>query len=193
MSLLPLFLKLGGRPVVVVGAGPVASSKLDALLHAGAKVTVVAPECHASIERASAAGAVTLVRRGFMAADLDGAWLAVAAAPPEINQQVALAAEERRIFVNAVDDPQRASAYMGAVLQREGLTVALSSDGLAPALVGLLREALDAVLPAELAAWLAVAQAQRGALRAAGVPLCERRPLLLRALNRLYQEERVSP
>ena len=60
-DLFPVFLKLAGRPVLVVGAGPVAESKLQALLAAGARVTVVAPEVRPSIERQP----VTIVRRGF--------------------------------------------------------------------------------------------------------------------------------
>ena len=74
----PAFLNLRSRRVVVVGGGPVAAGKLDALLGAGADVTVVAPEVVPDIE----ARAVTVVRRAFEDADLDGAWWVVAAAPP---------------------------------------------------------------------------------------------------------------
>jgi siroheme synthase-like protein len=185
----PIFLKLTGRPVVLVGGGKVAASKLDGLLRVGARVTVVAPQIRAEIERPD----VTLRRRGFEASDLDGAWFAVAAATPAVNRRVASAAEERRVFVNAVDDPPSASAYAGGVLRRGGLTVAISTNGEAPALAGLIREGLEELIPKEMEAWLREARGQTRLLRQNGIPMPERRPLLLAALNRLYLRRGVDP
>lgn len=184
--LYPAFLKLRGRRVVVVGAGPVAASKLPGLLAAGAEVTVVAPEWVAE----AAAADVTRIERGFRASDLDGAWLAVAAATPAVNRAVARAAEARRVFVNAVDDPPNASLYLGGVVRRAGTTFAVSTDGRAPALAGLLREGLDALLPpAELERWLAEAARLRRCWRAERTPMEARRPALLDALVKLYARE----
>jgi sulfate adenylyltransferase len=183
-SLFPVFLKLSGRRVVVVGAGPVAAGKIKSVLDTGAQVTVVAPEVVPELERPD----LTLVRRAFRPADLDGAWLVVAAAPPEVNREVRAAAEQRGVFVNAVDNPETCSAYAGGVLTRGGVTVAVSSNGEAPALAGLLREALESVLPEDLDRWLVEARAQRKKWRAEGVPMPQRRPLLLQALNELYAE-----
>jgi uroporphyrin-III C-methyltransferase/precorrin-2 dehydrogenase/sirohydrochlorin ferrochelatase len=168
--------------VLVVGGGRVAASKLPALLDAGALVTVVAPEVRPEIEAAG----VAVRRRGFAARDLDGVWFVVAAATPEVNEQVARAAEARRVFVNAVDDPRRASAYLGGVVRRDGVTVAISTDGAAPALAGLLRESLDALLPADLETWVAEARRLKVEWRRDRVPMTARRPLLLDALNRIY-------
>ena len=179
----PAFLKLAGRAVTVVGGGPVAASKLRALLDAGARVTVVAPE----IGDAIAASGVDVRRRRFRASDLDGAWLAVAAAPPEVNREVAAAAEERRLFVNAVDDPANASLYLGGVVRRGRVTAAISTDGRAPALAGLIREALEALLPEDdVRRWLAAADEERAGWLARRVPMKRRRPLLVRALAALY-------
>ena len=171
--LFPLFLKLAGRRVVVVGGGPVAAAKVEALGEAGAEVVLVTPEAFAEDE-------------------LDGAWLVVAAASPEVNAAVRAAAEARRLFVLAVDDPALASAYGAGTLRRGGVTVAVSTDGRAPALAGLLREALEAVLPEDLAEWTAEAERQRAAWRASRVPMAERRPLLLEALNRLYRDRKAA-
>lgn len=179
---LPVFLDLSDRRVVLVGAGRVAAGKLAQLLAAGADVLVVAPEVQPAVARAG----VAIVQRAFVAADLDGAWLAVAAAPPEVNRQVAAAAAARRVFVNAVDDPAHATAYLGGVVRRGRVTVAISTGGAAPALAGLLREAIDDVLPRDLARWMAQARRQRDLWRRRGVPIAERRPLLLEALNALY-------
>ena len=189
MHLYPAFLKLAGRRVVVVGAGPVAASKLRGLLDAGAQVTVVAP---AWVDEVAAAE-VKRVEREFRPSDLDGAWLVVAAATPAVNREVARAAEARRVFVNAVDDPPNASFYLGGVVRRAGVTFAVSTDGRAPALAGLLREGLDAVLPAgELERWLAEAARMRERWRAEQAPMEARRPALLDALVTLYGSDRVD-
>jgi uroporphyrin-III C-methyltransferase/precorrin-2 dehydrogenase/sirohydrochlorin ferrochelatase len=184
--LFPVFLKLRDRPVLLVGGGTVAAAKLRALQDAHADVTVVAPDVR---EEMLATPARVLVR-GFQDADLDGVWLAVAAATPEVNRRVRAAGDARRVFVNAVDDPGVASAYTGGVLRRGGATIAVSTEGRAPALAGLLREGLEALIPDAVETWVAEAQALRARQKAEGVPLAERRPLLLEALNRLYASKR---
>jgi uroporphyrin-III C-methyltransferase/precorrin-2 dehydrogenase/sirohydrochlorin ferrochelatase len=106
---------------------------------------------------------------------------------------VSAAAEERRIFVNAVDDPPNATAYLGGVVRRDGVTVAISTSGEAPAIAGLLREGLDALLPSDLGAWMATAREARAGWRRDGVPMEHRRPQLLEALNRLYEARERRP
>jgi siroheme synthase (precorrin-2 oxidase/ferrochelatase) len=165
VSVFPIFLKLAGRRVLVVGAGPVAASKLRALVDADASVTVVAPDIHPDI----------------------------LSAPVQIVRAVAAAAHARGLFVNAVDDMENASAYLGATVRRAGVTLAMSTDGEAPALVGLMREALEEVLPDDLEAWMACAREARRDWLARRVPMEQRRPLLLEALVALYarREEEV--
>ncbi len=109
-----------------------------------------------------------------------------------MNREVAREADRRGLFVNAVDDMENASAYMGAVVQRAGVTIALSTDGEAPALAGLVREALEALLPDDLDRWMACAKDARREWLASHVPMAERRPLLLEALNRLYDARRIE-
>jgi uroporphyrin-III C-methyltransferase / precorrin-2 dehydrogenase / sirohydrochlorin ferrochelatase len=186
--LFPTFLRLGGRKVLVVGGGPVAAGKLRALVDAGAAITVVAPAIVPEVEAAP----VQTLRRPFEPADLDGVCFVVAAAPPEVNREVATAAHARGIFVNAVDDVASASAYAGAIVRRAGVTIAISTDGEAPALAGLVREALEVLLPEDLDDWMACAREARRKWLASGVPMAERRPLLLDALNRLYEERAAA-
>jgi len=181
----PAFLSLRGRRVLLVGGGPVAAGKLKGLLAEGACVTVVAPEIGSELEQPG----VALERRPFEDRDLVGAWYVVAAAPPEVNRAVLAAAEPRQLFVNAVDDPPHASAYAAAVVRRAGVTIAVSTDGRAPALAGLLREALDAWLPPDLERWMAAADEARQAWKRGGVPMERRRPQLLETLNRLYEAQ----
>ena len=197
-ELLPLFLNLSGREVLLVGGGRVAEAKLRQLVAVGARVRVVAPAIAPAIRDAvdsdrgaaddvRAAPHIALFERGFESSDLDGAWLVVAAATPEVNRAVAAAAEPRHVFVNAVDDPANATAFLSGVVRRDGVTIAISTSGDAPGLTALLRESLDAVLPRDLAAWVATARNERVAWRRDQVPMEARKPLLLRALNALYR------
>ena len=181
-NLLPIFLNLNGRDVVLVGGGGVAAAKLQALVAAGARVRVIAPMLDADIERAGAEpGRVELVRRQFVDADLDGAWLVVAAATPDVNRRVAAAAETRRVFVNAVDDPANATAFLSGTIRRDGVTLAISTNGDAPALTALVREALDALLPDDLGTWVTQARRARTEWRQSKVEMASRKPLLLDA------------
>jgi uroporphyrin-III C-methyltransferase / precorrin-2 dehydrogenase / sirohydrochlorin ferrochelatase len=184
-NLMPLFVDLAGREVLLVGGGRVAAAKLRQLLAAGARVRVVAPQVVPEIRD------VIVVQRAFTPADLDGVWLAVAAATPEVNRQVAEAAEPRHVFVNAVDDPANATAYLSGVVRRDDVTIAISTGGDAPALTALVREALDEILPDDFAAWVETAREQRARWRRSRVPMDERKPLLLRALNARYDAARV--
>jgi len=184
VELYPVFLHLRGRPALLVGGGTVAAAKLPALLAAGARVTVVAPRILACLRQPG----VELRERHFVPSDLDGMWWAVAAATPPVNGEVARAAEDRRVFVNAVDDVSSATAYLGGVIRKGGVTAAISTAGRAPALSGLLREALEALIPEDLESWAQVAKDLRSHWKADAVPLPRRRPLLLRALNDLYGE-----
>ena len=186
-DMLPLFLNLSGRIVVLVGGGPVAAAKLRQLRAANATVRVVSPEVVDDIARASGER-VSVVRRPFDPADLDDAWLVVAAATSEVNRAVAEAAAARRLFVNAVDDPANATAFLSGVVRRSGVTLAISTAGDAPALTALLREAIDAVLPDDLERWLQSARDARALWRRDGVEMSARKPQLLRALNELYVE-----
>lgn len=183
-ELLPVFLNLRGRRVLLVGGGVVAAAKLKQLKAVGADVSVVAPQIRPEVLDAG----VPVAQRPFSPADLDGAWLVVAAASSEVNRAVAEAAERRRLFVNAVDDPPNATAFLSGVIRRGGVTLAISTNGVAPGLTSLLREALDSVLPADLEVWMDEARRARGEWRHRGVPMAQRKPLLLRALNRLYRE-----
>ena len=181
----PTFLRLAGRRVVLVGGGRVAAGKLQGLIAEGAHVTVVAPEIRPELEQSG----VVLERRGFEDADLDGAWYVVAAAPSDVNRRVLAAAERRQLFVNAVDDPPNATAYAGGVVRRDGVTIAISTDGRAPALAGLLREALEAWLPGDLDDWMSAADQARREWKRDAVPMERRRPMLLDTLNRLYDRK----
>jgi siroheme synthase-like protein len=181
-SLFPLFLKLAGRAVLVVGAGAMAERKAHSLLASGARVHLVAPEATAELQRLAAEGLLAWAARGFEESDVEGAWLVVAATgQAETQQRVAAAAEARRVFLLAVDDPPNASAYSGAIVRRPPFQIAISSSGAAPALTRVLREIIEQVLPGD--AWVEHARALRERWIADGTPIGERFGALVRDLK----------
>lgn len=194
--LYPLFLDLQDRPVLLVGAGQVATQKLAALQTAGADITVVAPDASDVIAQAAARGELRWHCRRVDAADLDGVYLVIAAtADHAVNAEVAKAAAARRVFVNAVDDPPAATAYAAAQIVRGGVTVAISSGGRAPALSRLLREVIEQILPSDeqITNWMAQASALRATWKRDGVPLGERyRELLQRLLDGSIAQQQAA-
>lgn len=183
--LYPLFLKLHDKPVLVVGGGTVGGQKALGLLRAGAQVTVVAPRVGSAVAQAAAAGWLRWQERPFAPADVDGVYLVIAATgDPAVNAEVARVGAAARVLVNSVDDPDNASAYSAAVLDRGPVTVAFSTGGRAPALARLLRDLVAAVLPpeVEILTWVARAEELRRSWRAAGVPIATRYARLRREL-----------
>jgi siroheme synthase-like protein len=187
-SLLPLFLKLAGKTVLVVGAGPVAERKIESLLEAGARVRVVAPEATESVKRLASEGRVEWRARGFDDADVDDVWLVFAAtSDAAVQAQVARATTTRRIFCVAVDDPANASAYSGALVRRPPFTIAISSGGATPALTRLVREVVEHVLPSP--DWVDHATRLRAKWLAEGTPMADRFAELVRHLKEREREE----
>src|SRR5262252_2328620 len=168
MSLFPMFVKLNGRLVVVVGGGGIAAGKIDGLLKAGAKVRLIAPEVHPSLISAIRTREVEWVPREFAAGDLDGAALAIAATSAlGVNASVYREAESRGIFCNAVDDVENCHFYYGSVMQRGDLQIAVSTNGKSPALAQRLRQELEQQFGPEYEAWLEWLGTARELLRAA--------------------------
>jgi uroporphyrin-III C-methyltransferase/precorrin-2 dehydrogenase/sirohydrochlorin ferrochelatase len=108
-------LRLGGRRVVVVGGGAVASRRVPALLDAGAVIELVAPEVTASLEDLAAAGRIQWAARGFQSGDCEGAWLVCACANDAmVNAAVAAEAEDRHIWCVRADDAVESAAWTPA-------------------------------------------------------------------------------
>jgi precorrin-2 dehydrogenase/sirohydrochlorin ferrochelatase len=156
MSLFPIFLKLTGRPCIVIGGGEIAASKIDSLLAAEARVTVVAPTASARIVDMSESGEILWHRCEYKQGDLAGQFLAVAATNnPAMNRAVFAEAEAAGILVNAVDDPPFCDFYFPSVVRRGDLQIAISTAGASPALAQRLRKEIDALLPLDSGEWLA--------------------------------------
>lgn len=148
MQYLPIFTKLDNKPVLVVGGGDVALRKCRAFLKARAAVTLVAPEfCDELIELANN-NEVTLVEAYFNEHHLNGMMLVIAATDLEdVNAQVFELANARNIFVNVVDDQPKCSFIFPSIVDRNPITIAISSSGTAPVLARRLREKLETLIP----------------------------------------------
>ncbi|MCZ6748013.1 MAG: bifunctional precorrin-2 dehydrogenase/sirohydrochlorin ferrochelatase [SAR324 cluster bacterium] len=147
-SLFPIFLDLRSRPVLVVGGGPVARQKLEALSSSGARITVVAMRFSAECREAAARIGAEPIERAYRPADLDGVALAFAATGiGDVNRTVVRDARARGIPVNAVDDPEHCDFHTPAMLHRGPVSIALSTEGRFPGLAKALRKCLEAWLP----------------------------------------------
>ena len=191
MSLFPMFLKLEGRRAVVVGAGRIGEPKIKSLLVARADLLVIAPWVTAAVAAWAKAGVIQWEQREFVASDLDGAFLVIAATSSvDVNEQVYRAAQERKILCNAVDDPERCDFYYSSVVRRGQLQVAISTEGQSPALAQRLRRELESSIAPEYAGWLAELGAAREELFGQTIDPEERRLRLHRLASRAAFEAR---
>src|SRR5437763_12483782 len=168
MDYLPVFLRLDGHPVVVVGGGTVALRKAAWLRRAGARVTVVAPGVHAELAQQAARGELRHIAEEFTPEHLAGAVAVVAAtADRATNARVAASARERGVPVNVVDDAELSTFIFPAIVDRSPLVVAVSSAGHAPVLARRVREQIEALLPERLGALARFMGARRSSVQRA--------------------------
>lgn len=180
-----MFLKLHGRKCLVVGAGTIAEGKIGSLLECGAGVTVVAPSINPGIRQLAASGRIRLIEREFLAEDLAEAFLVIAATSSSlVNLAVFLAAQERGVLCNAVDDPPNCDFYFPAVVRRGPLQIAVSTEGESPALAQSLRAQIEEQLDSETGSWLEKLGGVRREILATMPPGEERKQLLKKLSTR---------
>jgi len=144
MTLYPAMLKLAGRRVVVVGAGPVAMRKVEAMVRAGARVRLVAPV----IPAADGMVGVDCIAAEYDRRQLDGAALVFACTnDPELNRRIAQDARELRIFVNAADQPAECDFFAASTVADGDVVVAVSTGGNAPGLAKRIAKQLSSAMP----------------------------------------------
>lgn len=153
-QLFPVFLKLNDLHTVLIGGGNVGLEKLTAIVSNSplAKVTVIAteflPEVHTL---ASAHSGVNVVQKSFSDTDLDTADIVVAATNDnELNTYIRESAHERKLLVNVADKPDLCDFYLGSIIQKGDLKLAISTNGKSPTVAKRLKEVLNESLPGEL-------------------------------------------
>ena len=179
MKLFPLFVKLEGRRCLVVGAGAIAESKISGLVDTGAQVRVVAPKATTKVWSWARAGKIEWQRRGFESADLDGAFLVVAAtSSTQVQEQIFVEAQRRGVLCNIVDVPHLCDFYYPAVMRRGALQIAISTTGQSPALAQRLRKELERQFGPEYEEWLKAIGEARGRIRGKSLNAEKRKRLL---------------
>ena len=154
-SLFPMFLKLEGRNCLVLGAGSVGEQKIRSLLDCGAGLVVIAPAATKAVQQWAQSGMLTWFPREFKPSDLEGSSLVVAATSDvEVNHAIYREANARGILCNVVDDPPYCDFYYGALVRRGQLQIAISTNGLSPALAQRIRKQLEAEFPPVYGPWL---------------------------------------
>nr|WP_232094376.1 MULTISPECIES: siroheme synthase CysG [Serratia] len=173
---LPIFADLKQRPVLVVGGGDVAARKVSLLQRAGAEIRIVAQSLSPELEQQRQQGRVLWLGKTFDPQQLDDVFLAIAATDDNaLNAAVFAEADKRRVLANVVDDQPRCSFIFPSIIDRSPLVVAVSSSGQAPVLARLLREKLEALLPASLGQMAQVAGRWRGQVKQRLASIGERR------------------
>ncbi len=169
MAYYPIFLDMTERRCVVIGGGAVAERKVEALLEAGASVTVIAPALTSRLAALVTEGRIRHVSREYRLGDLAGSELAfVATDDGEVNAAVAREGQERGVWVNAADDPAHCDFILPSVLRRGELVVAVATGGTSPALSRAIREELEAYFTEDYAVLAGVVAEVRRELRQSG-------------------------
>ena len=155
-SLFPMFLKLGGKQCLVVGAGSVGESKIGGLLETGARIRAVSLDASPVVREWARAGKIELEVRGFSAEDLDGAFLTVVATNSRtLNERVYREAQRRGVLCNVVDVPDLCDFFYPAVVRRGDLQIAVSTAGQSPSLAQKIRQQLEKQFGPGYASWVA--------------------------------------
>ncbi|PKH04917.1 bifunctional precorrin-2 dehydrogenase/sirohydrochlorin ferrochelatase [Moritella sp. Urea-trap-13] len=180
MQYLPIFMDVDDKNVLVVGGGEVASRKVDLLLSAGAKVTVLSPRLNDTLQRYRDAAKITAIIDGYNSNYLDDGlsryvmvW--VTTDNTALNKQVWQDCCERNLLVNVADQQELCEFITPSIIDRSPLQIAISSGGTAPVLIRYLREKLEALLPETLGLLGAFSGEQRDRVKQQFSSVTERR------------------
>lgn len=154
-DLFPMFMKLTGRPCLVVGAGKVGEPKIGGLIDTGASIHVVAITATERVREWARAGKIDLELRRFSKNDLERKFLAVAATSSQsLNQLIYREAQQQGVLCNVVDVPDLCDFYYPAVVRRGDLQIAISTAGQSPSLAQKIRQQLERQFGEGYADWV---------------------------------------
>lgn len=166
----PIHLHIKNRKVVVVGGGGVALRKIQGLIEAGARVTVIDPRPLKAIKSLSSSRRLLWLRRVYRRGDLKDAFLTVAATDnPKINRTVYKEAKRKKILLNVVDQPEFCDFIFPARVQRGDFLVTISTGGASPALARKVREDFEKYFGPEYEALVSLLGGLRQKLRSKGL------------------------
>ena len=179
MALYPIFLKLEGRKVLIVGGGAIAEEKLEAVLRSANDVTVVSPRISPRIQAWADQGLLRHQRGEYPPGMAHHFYLVIAATEVEaVNRAVYADTQEAGVLGNAVDDPAYCDFYAPAVVSRGEFQIAISTGGHSPALARQVRKTLERQYGPEFGPWTEWLGRMRTTFRSV-LPPGERRKQLL--------------
>lgn len=188
-----MFLKLEGKPCLVVGAGKVGESKIVGLLGTGARIRVVALDASEMVHAWARDGKITLEMRAFIPEDLDGTFLAVVAtASSALNEAVYREAQQRGVLCNVVDVPEFCDFFYPAVVRRGDLQIAVSTSGQSPSLAQNIRQQLERQFGPAYEQWVAELGATRRRVQASDLDPQHKRALLQSLASREAFEAAIA-
>lgn len=156
MAKYPIFVELGGRRVVIIGAGTVAVRKAQSLIAAGARVVVVGKKINEAMTALGTGPNVELIESGYSSNYLPGAVLVIAATDDKtLNKRIYKDCQELEILCNVVDQPQLCDFFIPAVVKRGQLQIAVATEGHCPAYSGHLRTKLEKIFTEQHGRFLA--------------------------------------
>jgi precorrin-2 dehydrogenase len=166
-GLFPVFVRLQGRRVLLVGGGGMATLRARQFVKAGARLTVISPRISAQLRKLAEVGALAWVKRQFVPSDVSRKYFMIVGATDDPHAQAALAkaAESKGLLYNVVDAPAHCNFITPAVVERGDLKIAICTQGQSPALSGLLRREFDSALPRSAADWVSVLGKLRKSLK----------------------------
>ncbi|BBM64618.1 precorrin-2 dehydrogenase/sirohydrochlorin ferrochelatase family protein [Vibrio alfacsensis] len=169
MRYFPLFLDLVDKPVLVVGGGEVASRKVEALLKAGAAVTIVSPSLVDFLSKLAQEQQVHWIQRFYSSDIVTSSFVQVWATTdnPDLNHQVYKDAKALGILVNVVDDKPYCDFITPSMINRGRIQIAISSGGASPVLIRNIREKLEAILPQNMGLMAEFANSKRNSIKEA--------------------------
>jgi precorrin-2 dehydrogenase / sirohydrochlorin ferrochelatase len=148
----PAFIDLSGKRCLVAGEGDEIPAKVKALVDAGAHTIYVSTRPVPQIEQLAALNLLEWRQRDFEPADLEGCFMVIS--DLEDNSEIFRLAEERRILCNSVDDPEHCRFSFGSVHRSGDLMIAISTNGVAPAMAVRMREKFEREIGPEYGALL---------------------------------------
>src|SRR5215208_2685319 len=154
----PVYIQLREQPCVVIGGGKIAEGKVEGLLDAQARVTIISPNLTSRLHDLAEAKQITYLPRSYQPVDLTGAFMVICATDQaEINHQVWQEATANHQLVNVVDDTPRCNFIAPSILRKGDLTIAISTSGKAPVLAVRLKERFQRELGPEYERFLELA------------------------------------
>jgi precorrin-2 dehydrogenase/sirohydrochlorin ferrochelatase len=192
-SMFPMFVKLEGRPVLVVGAGKVGEAKIEGLRDTGAQVRVVALKASETVREWARRGEIVLEERSFTPADLEGVFLAIVATSSRaLNESVFREAQRRGVLCNVVDVPELCDFFYPAVVRRGDLQIAISTSGQSPSLAQRIRQELEQQYGPGYADWVAELGATRRQVLNSDLDAATQRELLQSLASREAFEAKLA-